>query len=95
MRATEHASRGPFRFLERRHGFAEIVERGALVVVERHCVGKGVYRTCSGGLLALVSYRPLATTPDTYPVDGVCYPCSEQTGIASWRIGRIVNENKT
>ena len=29
MRATEHAPRGPFRVLERRHGLAEIVERGA------------------------------------------------------------------
>jgi hypothetical protein len=29
MRATEHAPRGLFRVLERRHGLAEIVERGA------------------------------------------------------------------
>ena len=29
VRATEHAPRGPFRVLERRHGLAEIVERGA------------------------------------------------------------------
>ena len=29
MRAAEHAPRGPFRLLERRHGLAEIVERGA------------------------------------------------------------------
>ena len=28
VRATEHAARGPFHFLERRHGLAEIVERG-------------------------------------------------------------------
>ena len=28
MRATKHAPRGPCRLLERRHGFAEIVERG-------------------------------------------------------------------
>ena len=27
--ASEHAPRGPLRFLERRHGLAEIVERGA------------------------------------------------------------------
>ena len=31
VRATEHASRDPFRVLERRHGLAEIVERGAAV----------------------------------------------------------------
>ena len=31
VRATEHATRDPFRVLERRHGFAEIVERGAVV----------------------------------------------------------------
>ena len=30
MRAPEHAPRGPFRLLERRHGLADIVERGAL-----------------------------------------------------------------
>ena len=35
VRATEHSPRGPFRFLERRHGLAEIVERGAVVFVER------------------------------------------------------------
>ena len=35
MRAAEHAPRGPFNFLERRHGLAEIVERGGGVLVER------------------------------------------------------------
>ena len=35
MRATEHAPRGPFHVLERRHGLAEIVERGTGVPVER------------------------------------------------------------
>jgi len=35
MRAPEHAPRGPFRVLERRHGLAEIVERGAVVPVKR------------------------------------------------------------
>ena len=34
MRATEHAPRGPFRLLERIYGLAEIVERGASVVVD-------------------------------------------------------------
>ena len=31
--ATEHAPGGPFRVLERRHGLAEIVERGVGVCV--------------------------------------------------------------
>ena len=35
MRATEHAPRGPCQFPERLHGLAEIVERGAGVLVER------------------------------------------------------------
>ena len=35
VRATEHSPRGPFRFLERRHCLAEIVERGTVVHVER------------------------------------------------------------
>ena len=35
MRATEYAPRGPFHVLKRRHGLAEIVERGAGVHVER------------------------------------------------------------
>ena len=35
VRATEHAARGPFYLLERRHGLAEMVERGTGVVVER------------------------------------------------------------
>ena len=34
MRAAEHAPRGPFRVLERRHGLAEVVERGGGVIVE-------------------------------------------------------------
>ena len=32
MRAAEYAPRGPFRLLERRHGFTEIVERGGRVL---------------------------------------------------------------
>ena len=35
VRTAEHAPRGPFRLLERRHGLAEIVERRAGVPVER------------------------------------------------------------
>ena len=35
VRATEHAPRGPFNFLKRRHGLAEISERGAVVSAER------------------------------------------------------------
>ena len=33
VRASEHSPRGPFRILERRHGLAEIVERGTGVFV--------------------------------------------------------------
>ena len=33
--ATEHAPRGPFRLLERLHALAKIVERRAVVLVER------------------------------------------------------------
>ena len=32
MRATEHAPRGSFRVLERRHGLTEVVERRAFVI---------------------------------------------------------------
>jgi hypothetical protein len=35
VRATEHASCDPFYFLKRRHGLAEIVERGAVAPGER------------------------------------------------------------
>ena len=41
VRATEHAPRDPFYFLERRHGLAEIVERGAVVFVEARDWGHG------------------------------------------------------
>ena len=34
VRAAEDAPRGPFRVLERRHGLAEIVERGIVVAAE-------------------------------------------------------------
>ena len=33
--ASEHAPRDPCRVLKRRHGLAEIVERGSIVLVER------------------------------------------------------------
>jgi len=38
VRATEHAPRGPFYVLERRHGLAVLVERGVGVQVERQRV---------------------------------------------------------
>ena len=38
VRATEHASGGPVYLLERRHGLVKIVERGAVVLVERRRV---------------------------------------------------------
>ena len=38
MCAAEHAPRDTIRVLERRHGLAEIVERGVGVFVERHRV---------------------------------------------------------
>ena len=36
--APEYAPRCPFRLLERRHGLADLLERGAVVYVERPCV---------------------------------------------------------
>ena len=39
VRAAEDASRDPFRVLACRHGFAEIVECGVVVLVERPRVG--------------------------------------------------------
>ena len=38
VRTPEHAPRSPFNLLERIHGLAEIVERSAGVIVERHRV---------------------------------------------------------
>jgi hypothetical protein len=38
MCAAEHAPRGPFGLLERRHGLAEVLECGAFVIVERRRV---------------------------------------------------------
>ena len=38
VRATQHAPRGPFRVLERRHGLADIIERGGEVLVDGHRV---------------------------------------------------------
>ena len=40
VRATEHAPRNPCRLLEHRHGLAEIVERGTIVVAERRRVNR-------------------------------------------------------
>jgi hypothetical protein len=35
VRSSEHVPRGPFRFLDHRHGLAQIVERGTVVKVEQ------------------------------------------------------------
>ena len=40
MRDSEHAPGGPYRLLQRRHGLAEIIERGTVVLVERLRVHK-------------------------------------------------------
>ena len=44
MRGTEHVPRSLFRVLERVHGLAEIVERGAVVFVEAPRVCKFHYK---------------------------------------------------
>ena len=58
VRATKDAPGDPLHVLERRHGLAEIVERGASVLVERHRVThpdpkaeryKGTYAGCYSG----------------------------------------------
>ena len=50
VRSTEYALRGPFQYLERLHGLAEIVQRGVGVRVERTCVirphGERVFMAC-------------------------------------------------
>ena len=55
MRAPEHAPRGRFRVLERRHGFAEIVGCCASVVVDGVAalpIGEATARGVSEGVLA-------------------------------------------
>ena len=57
VRAAEHAPRNPFRVLERRHGLAEVVERGAVVLHERPRVvprvvhGREVLRVAAASIL--------------------------------------------
>ena len=52
MCPTQHAARDPFRVLERRHGLAEIVERGAVGIAERMREGLvAVYLTAGRGLI--------------------------------------------
>ena len=43
VRATEHAARGPFYLLERRHGLAEILERGAGVLASTASATASLY----------------------------------------------------
>ncbi len=42
VRATKHAPRNPFRVLARRHCLAEIVDRGAGVLVERQTISQAM-----------------------------------------------------
>ena len=55
VRATEHAPCGPFNLFERIHGLAEIVERGAGVVVEHP-------RVATGSRTSPTTNEPLAST---------------------------------
>ena len=60
VRPTENAPREPFNFFERRHGLAEIVERGA-GVLGRRGRGRGVRRGHEGpDVLHLSRGRPPA-----------------------------------
>ena len=59
MRAAKHTTPGPRRLLERRHGLAEIIERGVRVIVERHRIIYGlgpVPVVAEGGLVTCSSY---------------------------------------
>ena len=56
MRATEHASGGPVYLLERRHGLAEIVQRGGGVLVERHSAVASL--SDAQALAATAAYAP-------------------------------------
>ena len=73
VRATEHAPRGPFHVLERRHGLAEVVERGAFVLI---WLVLGI-----GGLLTLVALciAP-CVTPALFPDDNDAEDDAEDKG---------------
>ena len=60
VRATEHAPRGPCRVLERRHGLAEIVERGVVVFVERLRVDRFLVPVPSAGVGSAPSSAAMA-----------------------------------
>lgn len=55
MRASEHTPRGLRRLLERLHALAEIVERGAVILVEHPAVSKPHYER---GLITLAENAP-------------------------------------
>ena len=64
MRATEHAPRGRFYLLERIYGLAEIVGRGAGVVVE----AEGVLEEIAGRWRRPMDYGKSRTHPQTAEV---------------------------
>ena len=60
MLASEHAPCGPYSFLERRHGLAQISERGGGVTVERPCPRgdsahtKRLFSTLAAGCIPII-----------------------------------------
>ena len=72
MRAAEHSPRSPRRLLVRRHGFAEVVERGVGVPAER----RRVNRSHPGDVAALARERALRN-PGLFSADGLFAPTEE------------------
>ena len=68
VRAAEDASRDPFRFLERRHGLAEIVERGAGVPVVETPAEQVLATGCCDGLAHYVHAHPGAAPAAIKPL---------------------------
>ncbi len=68
MCAAENAPRGPFCLLERRHGLAEIIERRAVVSVERLRVNPWFLKVGAVVLVALVLTRRRASRRGRSPL---------------------------
>ena len=90
MPATEHASCDAFRFLKRRHGLAEIVERGAVVCVNAAGNGTSGWRV----VVSSGSRHGAAVLRETNALDEVVRPFATSVeAAAAALVARVKRSN--
>ena len=89
VRTAEHAPRGPCRGLERRHGLADIVERGVGVQVERPRVAMlTVDETVDDGIILEVDSKTIVNRVLMQGADGSAKDITDMTISQAMEVAR-------